>query len=517
MDRFATHAAGHAPAGHTVPLALAAAVLLVHLLVNAGGGYGYFRDELYYIACSEHLDWGYVDHPPLSILLLAANRRLLGDSVFALRLLPALAGAGLVLLTGVLVRQLGGGRAAQALACLAVGMAPTYALVADFYSMNAFEPLFWMGAASLLIRLVDTGDTRLWPWVGAVVGLGLQNKHSMVFFGAAVAVGLLVTQQRRLLLNRWCAAGAALGFLLFLPNLVWQAAHGWPTLQFAANAQAWKNAPMSPGEFLLAQVVLQHPAAAPLWVGGLVALTWQERLRRHRGLAIAFVLLFGLFVAQRGKPYYLSPFFPLLLAAGATAFEEIVVRRGWRLATPACLGALAVAWAVTLPLFLPVLPVEAYIRYAAAVGLRDIKMERHADAALPQVFADRFGWPELAAEVARVHRALAPEERPHAIVFAQNYGEAAAIDFFGPAHGLPPAASGHNSYWYWGTRGRTPRVVIVIGGRIEDHRRTFTSVEAVGFHAHPYAMPYESDLTIFVCRGLKVPLDEAWRAVRHFD
>lgn len=517
MNQAATLADPHPFGRYGVPIALAGATLLLHLLVNATGGYGYFRDELYYIACSEHLDWGYVDHPPLSILLLRVSRALLGDSVFALRLLPALAGAGLVLLTGRLVRQLGGGRAAQALACLGVMVAPISSILTDFYSMNAFEPLLWMGAASVLLRLVETRNPRLWPWVGAIVGLGLQNKHSMAFFAAAVALGLLATRPRALLFNRWCAAGAALAFLLFLPNLVWQAAHGWPTLEFAANAQAWKNMPMSPGEFLRAQVLLQHPVAAPLWLGGLAALAGHRRLRAHRGLALAFLVLAGLFVVQRGKPYYLSPFFPLLLAAGATAFEEGAARRGWRLAAPAYAGVLLAAGAITLPLCLPVLPVDTYLRYAAALGLAEIKMERHADTVLPQVWADRFGWPELAAEVARVHRLLPVEDRPHTLVYGQNYGEAAAIDFFGPAHGLPPAISGHNSYWHWGTRGRTPRVVIVIGGRIEDHRRTCASVEAAGFHTHPYAMRYESDLTIFVCRDFRVPFDEVWRAVRHYD
>jgi hypothetical protein len=274
---------------------------------------------------------------------------------------------------------------------------------------------------------------------------------------------------------------------------------------------------MSPAEFLVAQIVFQHPVAAPLWLGGLAALAWHRHLRAHRAFAVAFLVLFALFVAQRGKPYYLTPFFPLLLAAGATAFEEGARRRSWRLAAPAWAGTLAAAGAVTLPLFLPVLPIDAYIRYAAAFGLADIKMERHEDAVLPQVFADRFGWREMVAEVARVYRSLPPEDRPDTLVYGQNYGEAAAVDFFGPALGLPPAISGHNSYWHWGTRGRTPRVLIVIGGRSEDHRRSCASVEAAGFHAHPYAMRYESDLTIFVCRGLRAPLEEVWRAVRHYD
>jgi hypothetical protein len=224
-----------------------------------------------------------------------------------------------------------------------------------------------------------------------------------------------------------------------------------------------------------------------------------------------------LFVVQRGKQYYLSPLVPILAAAGAVAFEATAARRGWRKATGGCAGAVLVAGLVSLPLFLPVLPAERYVRYAAPFGLADVRLERHDAAALPQWFADRFGWREMVAEVARVYSTLPVEDRQHTMVFAQNYGEAGAVDFFGEPLGLPPAISGHNSYWHWGTRGRSPATLLIIGGRPEDHQQSFESVEAAGTHAHPLAMPYESPLTIYVCRRLKRPIEEIWPRVRHYD
>jgi hypothetical protein len=485
-------------------------------MANALGGYDYFRDEFYYIACSERLDWGYVDHPPLSILLLWINRLLLGDSIFALRLLPAIAGAGAVVLTGLCVRELGGGKLAQILALLAVVISPVFLILSDFYSMNAFESLFWTGAAYILIRIIGSGDQRLWLPLGLLVGLGLQNKHSMAFFGAAIVVGLLLSAERKQFLSQWMWLGGFIAGFLFLPNVIWQMTHGWPTLEFAENAQQWKNLPMSPGEFLGAQVLFNHPLTFPLWAAGLIAFFFHPRLKSYRFFGIAFIFLFVLFVVQRGKPYYLSPFFPLLLAAGGVAIEGFFERKG-RWAAPAYAIVLGVGGLIMLPVFLPLLPVEVYIRYAEPFGITKVKTERHADTELPQTFADRFGWREMVQAVATVVDSLPPEERLRTIIYGQNYGEAGALEFFGPAYRLPPAFSGHNSYWWWGPPADSITTVIIIGGKRTDHERAFASIERVATHSHPYAMRYESNLPIFVCRKPKIPMSEIWPRTRHYN
>lgn len=499
-----------------VPLVVAAITLALHLGVNATGGSDYFRDEFYYIACARNLDWGYVDHPPFSILILRGVLAFLGDSIFALRLLPAVASAVMVVLTSRVARELGGGAAAAALSAIAVAVAPISLILGGFYSMNVFEPLFWTGAGLLAITLVRTDNARLWVYFGLVVGLGLQNKHSMGFFAAALVFGVLATRPR-LLATRWFWIGVGAAGVLFLPNVIWQIDHGWPTVEFARNAQAWKNVAMSPLEFLAALLVFHHPAAAPLWIGGATALVVHPSLRRYRALAITFVLLFVLFILQRGKPYYLSPLVPMLAAAGAVAFEAAAANRGLRRATRVYAGVLVIAGLVTLPLFLPVLPIDRYLRYAAPFGLTEVRMERHGPTELPQWLADRFGWREMVAEVARVYATLPVEERQQTLIFAQNYGEAGAVDLLGARVGLPPAISGHNNYWHWGARGRHAETLIIIGGRREDHEQVFESVEAAGTHSHPLAMPFESSLTIYVCRRLKTPLEAVWPRVRHYD
>lgn len=496
-------------------LGLAFVKFLVHLVVNMMGGYGYFRDELYYIACSDHLDWGYVDQPPLSIVLLWINRLLFGDSLVALRLLPALAGAALVVLAGLIARSLGGGTRAQVVAGIAMIVAPVYLSIHGFYSMNGFEPLFWITTAYLLIRIINEENQRLWLWFGVVAGLGLQNKISMAFFGAALIGGLLLTRERKHLAGKHLWIGGGIAGLLFLPHVLWQLANDWPTLEFINNARLYKNLSFAASDFLSAQILYQHPVTAPLWIGGVLLLLLRKEFNRYRAFAIAFLLLFTLFVFQGGKPYYLSPIYPLFFAAGAVGFERLVDRfqRGWLVWAFSIL--MLVGGGVTAPLALPLLPVETFIRYNAALGIEEVQEERHRKAALPQHYADMHGWKEMTESVARIYQALPDSDKIRCGIYAQNYGEAGAIDFFGKGYGLPKASSGHNSYWLWGVHG-SGEVMIIVGGRAEDHARGFASVELVGRHSHDYAMPFESDLPIFLCRNLKLPLAELWPSTKRF-
>jgi hypothetical protein len=448
--------------------------------------------------------------------LLWLSRAVLGDSVFALRFLPAVAAAGLVLLTGIVVRELGGGRFAQFVACLAVALTPVYLAVSSFYSMNVFEPLFWIGSAYVVIRILKTGNEKLWLLFGAIAGLGLQNKLGMLFFGLALVAGLALTVQRKQIAGRWFWMGVLIALALYVPNLVWQATHNWATLEFMRNAQQWKNAPMSPLDFLSAQALFQHPIALPLWLLGLSALLFHKELKTYRCFGIAYLVLLGLFVIQRGKPYYLSPVYPLLLSTGAIALERLAKRKALRLAARVYAGILFVGGLITLPLWVPILPAETYIRYSGLLGLQPPRMERHRDTVLPQVFADRFGWQELVAEVARAYHSLTSEEQSRTTIYAQNYGEAGAIDFFGGRYNLPGAISGHNSYWLWGMRNPSATTVVIVGGRWEDHEKVFGSVELFAIHSHPYAMPFETELPIYICRHPTIPLKDIWDRARRY-
>jgi hypothetical protein len=495
---------------------VAAAVMAVQLPAVLSGGFGMFRDEFYYIACSERLAWGFVDHPPLSIFFLRLLRLAFGDSLLVLRLVPALAVALLAWIAGRLAGEMGGSRPAQWLAALAAGVAPVYLAVGSFYSMNVFEPLYWMGCSWLLLRLINDGRRRLWLPFGVLAGLGLMNKHSTLFFGAALVAGLLLTRERRLLAGKWPWLGGAVACFFLLPNLAWLAGHDWATWEFMRHAQQWKNMPMSPGEFFSAQVLLQHPLTLPLWLGGLAALLFHQPLKKYRSFGFAFVFLFVLFVAQRGKPYYLSPVFPVLLAAGAVLCDRLAGSRLGRGLRTGYASLLILGGLVLLPLWVPLLPVESHIRYTRAIAMEPPQMERGRKTELHQVYADRFGWREMVAVVARAYHSLSPDERAECAIFTQNYGQAGAVDYFGKRCGLPRAISGHNNYWLWGPGERSGNVLIIIGGDRRDHLQAYAEVTLFAVHRHPYAMPFETDLPIWICRRPRLTLDQIWPHVKYF-
>jgi 4-amino-4-deoxy-L-arabinose transferase-like glycosyltransferase len=426
-----------------------------------------------------------VDQPPLIAVAARLATALFGESLVGLRTLPALAAGGLVALTGWLARRLGGGTFAIALSGLAVALAPLNLAFGHLLTMNAFEPLFWMGCAALLVELVRTDERRLWLAVGALVGLGVLNKHSMAFFAGCLALGLLLTPQRRLLASRWLGFGALLAMALVLPHVLWQLQNGWPMLELLRNGQLYKNAPFALGEFLSGQVLLLHPLFVPLWLGGLGALLFSRASRPYRALGLGYMLLLGLYIPLKAKAYYLGPVYPMLFAAGAVVLERAVRRA---LPRAVVLAAVAAGGAVLMPMVLPVLPVERFIAYQRLLGLEPPRTERHRMGVLPQHFADQHGWRELVAAVAQVYQRLPPEEQARTVIFARNYGEAGAIDWLGRAYGLPPARSGHNHYFLWGPGEVEPEVLIIIGGAAEDHTEECSQLELAARGCRPTPM-----------------------------
>ncbi len=489
--------------------------LLAHLLTASR--YGYFRDELYFLACAEHLDWGYVDQPPLIALVAWFSRRVLGESLLAIRFLPALAGVGLVCLTALMARELGGRRFALALAALSVGTAAIYLIMHHLLTMNAFEPLFWMGCAYVLIRIFKTGDQRLWIWFGVLAGLGLQNKYSMAVFGFAVIVGLLLTPQRRFFQGRWIWVAGGIALLVFLPNLVWNIRHHFPFVEMMQNVKAsGRDVEPGPARYLLEQILVMNPLTFPVWLAGLLFLFFSREGKPYRALGWAFLTTLAVFTALKGKSYYPTPAYPLLLAAGAVAIEKFTAsgRRAWL--KPATVIVLLAGTAALLPIALPVLPVEAYLRYQERLPFELPRSEKsHLAAALPQYYADDFGWEEMTAAVARVYHSLPVEEQAKAAIFGNNFGEAGAIDFFGPKYGLPKAIGGHQNYFLWGPRNYTGEILIVLGDDPESLRRWCNQVEVAAELCHPYN-PLEND-PVLVCRGLKWNLQEIWPKLKNWE
>ena len=489
--------------------------LLVHLLTN--GHYGYFRDELYYIACARHLDLGYVDQPPLSILLLRLSQLLLGDSLFAIRLLPALAGAAIVALTGIIAREIGGRAWAIALACAGSLCALFNLAVGNFFSMNAFEPLFWMGCVYLVVRIVNGGSPTLWLWFGVLLGIGIENKHSTIFFGFGIFVALLLTPERRHFAEKFIWLGGVIAFAIALPNILWQALHHWPTYELLSNiAHSNKNVALSPAQFVAQQINFMNPATLPLWLGGLVWLFGSRAGRRYCAIGIIYVVTLAEFIILHGKSYYLAPAYPMLFAAGGVAIERVFAARLTWL-KPILLATILMAGALFAPVIVPILPPDKLVAYMQAIHFEPPRTETSHTAILPQVFADQFGWEQMVGSVAHVYHHLRPEDEKRAAIFCENYGEAGAIDFFGPKLGLPPAISGHQNYFLWGPLDWTGEVMLVLDTNDNDERELFASVEDLGqVVSSPWAMPFERRRHIYLCRDLKMSVREFWPHVKNW-
>ncbi len=495
-------------------LLFAAIKLLVHLAANvweAHIGWGYFRDEFYYIACGRHLAWGYVDHGPLVAVQARWSELIFGRSLAGLRFLSALAGAGRVFLTGLLARTLGGRRPAQGLAMLGVLLVPQYLGTDSFLSMNSCESFFWMLCLLALILMLKyedrPGSRRFWLLFGVAGGIGVLNKHSMTFFLLALLIVLLVTPQRRLLFTRWAAIGTALLILIALPNLLWQIQNHWPTYEFLRNGQLGnKSIKLNPFAFTLKQVFNMGPLLLFLWVPGLVRLL---RRRSERWLGLTFVLFFLIMLALHAKDYYVSPVYPILFAAGGVAWETRFAERrrvqeDRAIAFPVYMATSLLGAILILPLALPLMPPAQWLAYMKATGLDHIttNSETNSSGPLPQFFADRFGWQEEVDQIQRVFDSLPPEQQKITGIVAENYGEAGAVDFLG--HNLPPALSGQNNYFLWGPHGYDGDSIILVERTNREHLLNFfDNVEVVGHMGTTYSMPFEHK-PIFLCTGRKL-------------
>ncbi len=498
---------------------VALAKLALHLATAAV--YGFFIDELYFLACGEHLAWGYVDFPPLTAFQAWLTRRLFGDSPYSIRLFPALAGAGLVWITGAITRRLGGGRFAQALAAVCVLVAPSFLAFSTYLSMNPVEALIWAGCALVVLRMIQTGDARLWVAFGLLSGLGLLNKHTMLLFAFAVVAGLLLTPERRLLASRWLLVGGAIALALALPNLLWEVRHGFPHAELLANIRRnGRDVEVGFVPFWKLELLFLNPAAAPVWILGLWGLFRAPSLKPARALGWAYLITVGcLFLTTPGshKTYYAVSAYSALIAAGAVLIERGWSHGGWRWLRPAYLALLLAVGALVAPTIVPMLPPEVYLRYTQAVGIAQPRLENRATNVMPQLFADRFGWPEMVEAVARVYASLPPDVRARTGIFANDFGQGGAIDYYGPRHGLPKAIGGHLSYWYWGPREYTGESLIVLGDRRDVLEGKFEDVQAVAEVGHPHAMRHEH-FTLFLCRRPRGwTLSSAWPQLKRWE
>lgn len=501
----------------TFLVGLALLKFLIHLLT--GANYGFFRDELYYIDAGKHLSAGYVEFPPFIALLAAFVHNVFGDILLVYHILPAIAGAFLVLFTGLIARELGCGRFGQCLAALASLVAVTFLGIDAIFSMDPFDELWWVLAAYLLILLINRDQPRYWLLFALIAGLGLLTKVTMLLFGFALVVGLLLTPQRKYLFSKWAWLGCALAFACLLPYILWNALNGWPTLDFWAHYTDGHANPASALGFLYQQVITMNPLTLPLWLTGLYACFFRRELKPYRALGWAFLLLYVLFTLGKAKLYFLAPAYPMLFAAGAFIFERFFQKhRRWFWVKPTYIGALLLLGVVLAPAVIPFLPPATYGQAMAFVrGNAHIQVEDHATGLLPQQLADRFGWDTMTATVAGVYQRLPENERAVACIFVQDYGEAGAIDLYGPAYHLPGAISGHNTYYLWGPGNCTGEVMIVLGYSLNEIQPFFASVTQAAFVTCSYCMPEENDLPVYVALHLKTSMKKIWSSIRHYN
>ncbi|MFJ6197966.1 glycosyltransferase family 39 protein [Micromonospora sp. NPDC092111] len=494
-----TALAGPPPPGPrgTAPWLVAGLVTVV--LVLLAGRYGYHRDELYFLLCGRHLDWGYVDQGPLVPALARVMDTVAPGNLVALRTPSALVAGGAVLLVTAIARQFGAGRGGQLLAAVLAGTSGIVLAGGHLLSTTTIDLLVWLAAGYAAIRVLR-GEHRWALLIGLALGVGMLNKLLPALLAVGLLAGVAIAGPRRLLRDRWVLAGALVAVLLAAPNLAWQAAHGFPQLGVASSIADGDSSYSGRLDAAVLQLLIISPYAAPIWVAGLIALLRRPAWRAYRALGWAWPVVFGIVLAAGGKGYYDAPLLLVLTAAGA------VVTTAWaRTATRRIL--LAVGAAVTVAssavLLLPTLPADRLPGFVVDVNYDS---------------GETIGWPAFADSLAAVHRALPAEQRRRAVVLTGNYGEAGAVARYGPPRGLPRAYSGHNSMADFGRPPADADVVIAVGWERPDQLRAwFDEVDLAGRVDQRVGVDNdENGGPIWLCRGLRRPWEQIWEPeVRH--
>ncbi len=487
---------------------LAAARLLLHILTN--DQYGFHRDELAMLDDSGRLAWGYVAYPPVTPVIGRVALELFGPSLVGVRFFSALAMCASMVLTGLMARQLGGSRRAQLVAALAAGLAPISLIQGALFQYVSFDYLWWVLLALLVLELLQSDDPRWWLAIGAVVGLGMMTKYTIAFFIAGLVGGVLVTGGRRYLTSPWLWAGVAISLVLFLPNALWQVRQDFITLDFLTSIRLRDIAVGRTQGFIFEQfLVASNLFLVPFWIAGLYFYFFKPAGARYRMLGWMYVIPFVLFVATRGRSYYLAPAYPMLIGAGVIVWEgwlSGLARKRAGLVRTTTWAALLLGGILFIPVMLPVAPINSPL-WDLTTGLHDN-------------FVEEIGWRELTETVAQIYFGLPAGEREHTAILAGNYGEAGAINLYGPALGLPRAISGRNSYWLRGYGDPAPETVIVLGFSAESAETYFADCEWAGRISNSYGVENEETRlhpTIFVCRGNRQPWPELWDALKSFS
>lgn len=486
-------------------IVVAAARFFLHLATN--GQYGFHRDELQTLDDARHLDWGFVAYPPITPLIGRLQLVLFGTSLRGFRVCSAIAVSLVMVLTGLMARELGGGRREQILAAVAAGISPVSLAQGAVFQYVAFDYLWGVTVTYFVIRLLHTDDPRWWLPIGVTLGLGMETRYTMGFLALGLAAAVLLTPARRFLRSKWCWIGVGASILVFLPNLLWQAQHHFISLDFLSHLHARDLRQGRYNGFYSEQLwVCVNLATVPITVLGLWFYFAREDGRRYRLLGWTFALTFALFAVAGARSYYTAPLYPMLIAAGSVLFAILLDATGWsRLGWSIQWTAILAGGVGFALLLLPVAPVGSHL-WAITSKMHD-------------QFREEIGWPDLARSVAKVYDSLAPQERQDAGILTGNYGEGGALNLYGPALGLPHAMSLTNSFWYRGYDLRQPQTVIVVGFDLDEARKLFASCDVAAKNTNRFGVENEESRDhpdILVCRNLSMPWDVYWEHYRRF-
>jgi hypothetical protein len=503
-----------APVKLSIPLALSFALFVLLMISSFVKPYGFFIDEVYFLSCARRPALGYIDQPPLSILLLSVVQGLFGDNIHAVRVLPALSMAATVFVTGLITRRLGGGPFSLLLACLAVMVMPVYLLFESFYSMNAFEPLIWTAVVYFVVKLVQDHDPSNWLPIGILSGIGLEMKHTFVLYGLALIIGMLISGKRRLLWNYWLLWGGLAAFLILLPNLIWQFVNDFPSLELYRNSFTYKNIEKSSVQIMIEQIVFANPATFPLWITGVIALAF-HRGKEFRLMLFGWLFLMAVMIAgHSSRPDRIASIYTFLIAFGAVTIER-GLKPIWRRPVQISMAMLMITGGVLLtPVFIPLMSPQPLKEHIERLGLKMDIEEGKKGEPIPQWLADRIGWHELAVEVAGVYQALPSAERQNAVIISSNYGHAGALELYGPELGLPAVYATHNAFHTWGPPSDSVKTYIGVFIDIEDVRPMFDSVEEATVVHCPDCTRPQREIPVYILRGPKFSVEKEWKGFR---
>lgn len=500
-----------------VMIIFAAAKFIIHMLTASN--YGYFCDELYTLALSKHLAFGYVDLPPLVPFILALSRTLLGESLFALHILPALAGSATLVFVCLITKALGGRLFAIGLSALAFIVAPVWLTMNSFFAYDSFDQLILAIFLFYLIKLIQTGNKKLWLPLGFIAGIACLTKATILFLGPGFLVALLISKNRKHLLTRWPWLGLGLFLIVISPYLLWQISNNFPTVEYWSIYGSYRVYQASVFEYLTTIAVFMNPLLLPLILLGLYRIFRPFENGSHGFLGIMFFITLGFMFALKAKSYMMADLFIPILGAGAIFIEEkLSGRKPLQWLKTAIIALLLIGGILAAPFSLPLLPPGVLTVYSNALGLinQTVKLDNLPKTTFPQTLADRFGWDNLVETVSKVYNGLDPEERKKCGIFAGWYGPAGAIDLLGPKYGLPNAVSGHLTYWLWGPGDYTWEVMIAVSTDYDALSNLFEDVQPKALIISDYTMPYNTNIPVFVCRKPKMPADKLWPLLKNY-